>query len=79
VTIKVGKLVRGRDKQPALGKVSEVLHWTVHSGKTRTFTVPAGPQTRVELTVSPTFSPHDFGAGDRRRLGAQVSYGFEQS
>ena len=79
VTIKVGRLIRGPDKQPALGKVSQVLRWTVHSGKTRVFRVDGGPRTRVEVTIAPTFSPHDFGGGDRRRLGAQVSYGFEQS
>jgi hypothetical protein len=79
VTIKVGRLVRGPDKQPALGKISQVLRWTVHSGKTRVFRVDGGPRTRVEVTIAPTFSPHDFGGGDRRRLGAQVSYGFEQS
>jgi hypothetical protein len=50
----------------------------VHSGKTRVFRVPGGPRTRVEVTVSPTFSPYDFGGSDRRQLGAQVSYGFEQ-
>ena len=76
VTIKAGTLVRGADKQPALGKVSQVLHWVVHSGKTRVFYVPAKPPTRVEVTVSPTFSPHDFGGSDRRQLGAQVSYAF---
>jgi hypothetical protein len=53
-----------------------VLRWTVHSGKTRVFYVRAVPPTRVELTVSPTFSPHEFSGGDRRQLGAQVSYGF---
>jgi hypothetical protein len=78
VTIKVGRLIRGPDKQPALGKVSQVLRWTVHSGKTRVFRVAGGPRTRVEVTISPTFSPHDFGGSDRRQLGAQVSYGFEQ-
>jgi len=76
VTIKAGQLVRGADKQPALGKVSQVLRWTVHSGKTRVFSVRAVPPTRVEVTVSPTFSPHDFGGSDRRQLGAQVSYSF---
>jgi hypothetical protein len=76
VTIKAGRLVRGVDKQPSLGKVSQVLHWTVHRGKTRVFYVRVVPPTRVELTVSPTFSPHDFGASDRRQLGAQVSYSF---
>ena len=55
-----------------------MLRWTVHAGKTRVFDVPAEPPHGVELTVSPTFSPHDFGGSDRRELGAQVSYGFEQ-
>jgi hypothetical protein len=53
-----------------------VLRWTVHSGKTRVFYVRAAPPTRVELTVSPTFVPYDYGVNDRRRLGAQVSYSF---
>ena len=52
------RLVRGADKQPAMGKVSQVIHWTVHAGKTRIFYVRTAPPTRVELTVSPTFSPH---------------------
>lgn len=76
VTIKAGRLVTGADKQPALGKISQVLRWTVHSGKTRVFYVRAAPPTRVELTVSPTFVPYDYGVNDRRRLGAQVSYSF---
>jgi len=44
--------------------------------KTRIFYVPATPPTRVEVTVSPTFSPYEFGGGDRRQLGAQVAYSF---
>ena len=76
VTIKVGHLVRGADNQPALGKISQVLRWTIHSGKTRIFDVRAVPPTRIELTVSPTFSPHEFGGSDRRQLGAQVSFSF---
>jgi hypothetical protein len=76
VTITVGSLIRGQDKQPALGHVTTVLHWVVHSNKTRVFYVPAPPPTRVEIRISPTFSPHDYGGSDRRRLGAQVAYSF---
>jgi hypothetical protein len=47
-------------------------------GQTRVFSVPADPPTRVELTVSPTFSPYEFGGSDRRELGAQVSYSFSE-
>ena len=76
MTIRVGRLIRGPDKQPALGRVWRTLRWVVHSGETRVFTVPITPPARVEVRVSPTFSPHDYGGSDRRELGAQVSYGF---
>jgi hypothetical protein len=77
VTIRAGRLIQGSDKEPALGKVLQTLHWVVHSGKSRDFYVPASPPTRVEVTVSPTFSPHEFGnSSDRRQLGAQVTYEF---
>jgi hypothetical protein len=77
VTIEAGRLVQGPDKEPALGKVTQRLHWVVHSGKTRDFYVRATPPTRVEVRISPTFSPHEFGnSSDRRQLGAQVAYAF---
>jgi hypothetical protein len=77
VTITAGRLVQGKDKEPALGRVSTTLHWVVHSGKTRVFYVRATPPTRVEVRIKPTFSPHEFGnSSDRRRLGAQVFYTF---
>jgi hypothetical protein len=76
VTITVGRLIRGKDNQPAMGHVRQVLHWIVRSGKTRVFYVPASPPTRVEVTISPTFSPHDSGGSDRRQLGAQIFYAF---
>ena len=79
VRIRVGRLIRGPDKQPALGRVWRTLHWVVHSGQTRVFTVPITPPARVEVRVAPTFSPHDYGGSDRRQLGAQVSYGFSAS
>jgi hypothetical protein len=76
VTVRTGRLIRGKDNQPALGTVRAVYRWVVHSGKTRVFLVRATPSTRVEVRVSPTFSPHDYGGSDRRELGAQVSFSF---
>src|SRR5262249_30606050 len=76
VTITFGRLIRGPDKQPAMGAVRGARHWVVHSGKTRVFFLPPTPPTRAEVRISPTFSPHDFGGSDRRELGAQVSYSF---
>ncbi len=81
VTILVGRLIRGADKQPALGHPTEVLRWVVHSGKTRVFYVRAAPPTRVEVRISPTFSPAALSrsSSDRRELGAQVAYSFTET
>jgi hypothetical protein len=77
VTIRAGQLIQGPDREPALGKVRTTLRWVVHSGKGRDFFIPATPRTRVEVRISPTFSPHEFGnSSDRRQLGAQVAYAF---
>ena len=77
VVIRVGTLVKGADKQPALGRVTAVRSWVVHSGRARTFVIPTPhPPIRIEVSVAPTFSPADYGASDRRRLGAQVGYTF---
>jgi hypothetical protein len=78
VTIKVGRLVVGSDKQPHLGRVTAVRTWVVHSGGARTFYIPTPrPPIRVEVSISPTFSPADyFVSSDNRQLGAQIFYGF---
>jgi hypothetical protein len=77
VTVRVGKLVIGPDKQPHLGRVTAVRHYVVHSGKGTIMRIPTPkPPIRVEVHVAPTFSPADFGIGDRRELGAQVGFTF---
>ena len=78
VVIKVGTLVKGADKQPHIGRVTEVRRWIIHSLSRAKFVIPAPrPPFRVEVTVRPTFSPSDYeGESDRRKLGAQVGYLF---
>lgn len=78
VVIKVGTLVKGPDKQPHIGRVTEVRRWVIHSLSRAKFVIPAPrPPFRVEVTVRPTFSPSDYeGESDRRELGAQVGYLF---
>jgi hypothetical protein len=78
VVIKVGTLVKGADKQPHIGKVTAVRRWVVHSLSRATFVIPTPrPPFRVEVRVSPTFSPSDYkGESDQRQLGAQVGYLF---
>ena len=77
VKIRLGRLVKGEDKQPHIGRVTQERDWIVHSGSRATFVIPTPrPPFRVEVTVRPTFSPHDYGESDARQLGAQVGYQF---
>lgn len=79
VTIVMGTLKIGSDRQPHLGRVTKVIHYTVHSNQGRTFSIPTpGPRFRVEVTVTPTFSPHELvpQLGDNRQLGAVLTYHF---
>jgi hypothetical protein len=81
VRIRVGTLVEGKDKQPAMGRVTAIRRWVVDSGKTRTFYIPTPrPPIRVDVHISPTFSPADYGqSSDTRQLGAQIGFGFSFS
>jgi hypothetical protein len=78
VRIRVGALVEGKDKQPAMGRVTAVRRWVVDSGKARTFYIPTPrPPIRVDVHISPTFSPADYGqSSDTRQLGAQIGFRF---
>ena len=85
VTVKLGTLVVGPDKQPAIGRVLQTKPVTIHSciDPTRllcatgvSFRNPGVPF-RIEVTVTPTFSPHDFDpAADARHLAVQLAYDF---
>jgi hypothetical protein len=77
ITVKVGPVVV-RDKQPGLGRVVQVRRDVIHSCELKTLVIPARVPYRVEVTISPTFSPGkiDPSLGDLRELGAQVGFGF---
>jgi len=86
VTIRLGTLVVGQDKQPALGRILQERHLTVHSciDPNRLLCATGismrnpGVPFRIEVTVTPTFVPHDFDptSPERRHLAVQVSYSF---
>ena len=79
VTVSIGPIVIGDDKQPHLGKPAEVRRFDLRSKRARVLTLPApGPRFRVEIEVTPTFIPKELapGASDNRPLGAKVSYVF---
>jgi hypothetical protein len=59
------------------GQAAPPTTLVIHSRQTRVLSLgtPA-PPFRVELTVSPTFSPSQFGGADTRQLGVQTSFFF---
>jgi hypothetical protein len=84
VTVRLGTLVVGNDRQPAIGRVLETKRVTIHAcGNPKlkcatglSFRSPGVPF-RVEVTVTPTFSPSDFDPqADRRHLAVQLAYSF---
>ena len=80
VTIRVGTLVVGPDKQPAIGEVTAVRRFVVRAGKARTFEIPTPkPPVRADVTIDPTFVPAklDPNSSETRALGAVVAYGWE--
>ncbi|MDX6414440.1 MAG: hypothetical protein QOH23_1850 [Gaiellaceae bacterium] len=79
VTVAIGPMVVGDDKQPHLGKPTGVKHFDIHSKQETAVVLKApGPRFRVEVTITPTFVPQQLASdqSDRRQLGAKVSYIF---
>jgi hypothetical protein len=79
VTVRVGTLAIGKDKQPAFGRVTAVRRWTIHSKLEKTFVIPAPrPPFRVWVHVDRTFVPHDLdpSKADTRHVSATVGFGF---
>jgi hypothetical protein len=79
VTVKLGPIVIGDDKQPHVGEPARVYRFDIHSKEERVLVLkPAGPRFRVEVTIDPTFSPKELSPdqSDNRQLGAVVRYVF---
>jgi hypothetical protein len=79
-TVRIGPVAIGEDRQPTLTDVTETQVKTVHQCVTTPFLLPApSVPWRVEVTIEPTFSPHDLDPenSDRRQLGATMDVGFQ--
>jgi hypothetical protein len=78
-TVRVGPIGIGEDNQPAIAQITDTQTKIVHNCKATGFALGA-PRVpwRVEVEMSPTFSPHDVDPNhsDRRQLGAVFSAGF---
>jgi hypothetical protein len=80
VTVKLGPIVIGDDKQPHVGQPMAVKRFTLHANGVKRLVLPAPtPHFRVEVTVTPTFRPRELAPqteSDNRDLGAKITYTF---
>jgi hypothetical protein len=80
VTVRIGPIVIGDDKQPHVMTATAVKRFDIHSKEEVPVVLKApGPRFRVEVTVTPTFAPRELSPqieSDNRQLGAKVSYVF---
>ncbi|HZB23144.1 MAG TPA: hypothetical protein VE444_04810 [Gaiellaceae bacterium] len=79
VRIRVGRLVRGDDKQPALGRVTDTCRFTINRLEQRRFLLRTPPPPfHVRVDIGPTFVPHELDerSPDTREFGAQVAFSF---
>ena len=79
-TVKIGPVGIGPDKQPMLARVTETRTLKVKDCTANGVTLrPPNVPWRMEITVSPTFSPKEIDPtkSDNRQLGAQLEAGFE--
>ena len=70
---------RGRDKQPALGAVTDRCTFTINRLEDRTFLLRTPtPPFHVDVRIAKTFVPNELDPSfsDTRRLGAQLEYSF---
>ena len=81
VRVTIGKLIRGADKEPHIGRVtSPVQRWSLRIGSARRFVLPTPkPPFRVEVRIAPTYSPLKLGSSDQRQLGGQVGFHFSRT
>ena len=79
-TVRIGPIGIGPDNQPAISRVTQAQTKTVTQCTATGFRLaaPNGPW-RIEVEISPTFSPHDIDPNhsDTRQLGAVFTAGFQ--
>jgi hypothetical protein len=80
VTIRMGPITIGDDKQPHVVHATRTVRFDIHSKHQKVLVLDApGPRFRIETTISPTFVPIELSpqtSTDARQLGAKVTYEF---
>ena len=80
VTLRIGPITIGDDKQPHVVRATETRRFAIHSKQEKIIVLDApGPRFRIETTILPTFVPMQLSPQtetDARELGAKVTYEF---
>jgi multisubunit Na+/H+ antiporter MnhB subunit len=77
VTVRLGSLVIGEDKHPAIGQLRGTRHVLLPNCRQRVLRLPSGPPPfQVQVSVTPTFRLSDYGISDSRVVGAVVGFAF---
>lgn len=76
VTVRLGTVRIDENGQPQIAKQLLKREFTIGGREVQTLTLPATPPYRIEVHVSRTFRPADFGIPDARELGVQVGHRF---
>lgn len=76
VQIRLGPVRIDENGQPQIARVLTTRTWLLKGRDIRTFELPARPPYRIEIHVTRTFRPTDYGVPDSRELGAQVAQTF---
>lgn len=79
-TVRVGPVKINIQQKPVVRNALFVRHVTVCADPahpTRTLTFRIRPPVAVEVRISPTIRPADYGSGDARQLGAQVGFSWK--
>jgi len=80
VVVRIGPVGIGPDKQPAIARVTGTKTFLVHDCTANGVVLKAPTEPwRMEISVAPTFSPHDVdpSKSDRRQLGGVLEAGFQ--
>jgi FtsH-binding integral membrane protein len=78
-TVRIGPVTIGPDKQPALAEVTDTKTFRVRDCEANgVLLAPPSAPWRLEVTLAPTFSPHEIDASssERRQLGAVLDVRF---
>jgi hypothetical protein len=76
VTVRIGPPALDEQRAPYVARALKVERFLLPNCKSRSISVTATPPVAVQVSAYPTFVPRQYGIGDDRHLGAQVSFAF---